>query len=652
MVVLLLVAATGRYFGGARAVVMGPAYLAGGLLWLLLAWRGVEGLISGRRVTDFMDLPVFLFLGYSLWAVLRAPCEYFGRLEWLEASVYGAVFLTVRHQLPGRKIIPWFLGWLLLVAAMNEVYGFLYFRQPTYPIGPVSFLGWEAEDRADYAERMSGLFGCPNHFGNYLVQASLAGLTLVIWPGLFWPVRMLAGWLGVAFGVGVLYSISRGSFLAWVAGLGTWFFRWLRRGPLNGLGKLALLSVAVIALAAAVYWASGEASIMKRWSVVLGKGVGWERIFSGDGNFRVRLAQDGWMIWQRAPWFGHGPGSFDLEHLRVSTWAHGSRAIYTHNDYINTLADYGAVGGGLVALFWIFLAVFLWHRGRTREPGSKADACTGLGWALMTAMLLHALVDFNFHIPATAISCFFLLGMATAVAWPERRGSMAAIFNPLVVLLSLFLAGWTGWQGWKTWAGRSLPTKEAALAKLTEAELEEKAAEAEKWDPNSPVMAMALGDAYRLKLIETYFSPPLSSSPGDQDKRKKDIARFAEASAHWYREAGKRSPKDDVPVVRLGSILDLQGKFGDAEPLYLRSLEMRPHSQFVRISYGNHLWRKGDLEGAKREFEKAIGTPGLHRPGDGVDPAVEAREMLEKVKEQIAKSGTKRQNQKFNPRED
>ena len=270
VVVLLLIAATGRYFGGARPMVLGPAYLAGGLLWLLLAWRGVEGLLSGRRVTDFMDLPVFLFLGYSWWAVLRAPCEYFGRLEWLEASVYGAVFLTVRHQLPGRKMIPWVLGWLLLVAAMNEVYGFLHFREGMYPIGPVSLLGWEAENRADYAERMSGLFGCPNHFGNYLVQAGLAGLTLVIWPGLFWPVRVLVGWLVAAFGVGVLYSISRGSFLAWVASHGIWLMRWLRRGPLNWLGKLALLLAACGVLAGSLVWVSGEASIMKRWSAVLG----------------------------------------------------------------------------------------------------------------------------------------------------------------------------------------------------------------------------------------------------------------------------------------------------------------------------------------------------------------------------------------------
>jgi tetratricopeptide (TPR) repeat protein len=164
-------------------------------------------------------------------------------------------------------------------------------------------------------------------------------------------------------------------------------------------------------------------------------------------------------------------------------------------------------------------------------------------------------------------------------------------------------------------------------------------------------MAMALGDAYRLKLFEVYFSP-LPALAGDQQKRKKEISRLAEVSAQWYLEAGKRSPMDDIPGVRRASVLDLQGKFDEAEALYLPGLKMRPHSQFVRISYGNHLWRKGDLEGAKGEFEKALALPGLHRPGDGVDPSGEAREMLEKVKEQIAKGGTKRQSSKLNPRED
>ncbi|MCX6935102.1 MAG: O-antigen ligase family protein, partial [Verrucomicrobia bacterium] len=398
--------------------------------------------------------------------------------------------------------------------------------------------------------------------------------------------------------------------------------------------------------------ASSNSVIAGRWQSIIGKGQGWERIFSGEGDFRLSLAKEGIGIWQQAPWFGHGPASFDLEHLRVSTWTQGSRALFTHNDYVNTLCDYGAVGTALAALFWIFLAVFLWRRARTRGEGSKADACTALGWALMAVMLIHAFVDFNYHIPANAISCFLLLGLATTVSWPERQSSWARVFNPILIVLALFLAGATGWHGWRTWAGwNSLPEKSEQAAKLTEKELADAALQAERWDPRSPVLANGLGDAYRLKLLDIYFSPP-SPTPESRASRKQEETRLAEASIHWYAEAEKRSPKDDTLCVRRASVLDLQGKFPEAEILYLQGLQMRPHAKFFHLSYGNHLWRKGDLAGAVKSFEKAIALPALHRPGDEKDPAEEAREMLAQVKEQIANSGKVRQVRKFNPRED
>ena len=112
-----------------------------------------------------------------------------------------------------------------------------------YPIGPVEILGWEKVDRPDYEARMSGTFGCPNHFGNYLVQATLAGLTLMAWPGFVWPLRLLAGWSVLSSAVGVAFSISRGSFLAWIASIGVWLGRWLRRGPLNWAGRIMILLV-------------------------------------------------------------------------------------------------------------------------------------------------------------------------------------------------------------------------------------------------------------------------------------------------------------------------------------------------------------------------------------------------------------------------
>lgn len=89
---------------------------------------------------------------------------------------------------------------------------FLHFRVGVYPIGPVPILGWEMVPRPDYEARMSGTFGCPNHFGNYLVQATLAAFTLMAWPGCPWLARLLAGWSALASSMGVAFSISRGSF--------------------------------------------------------------------------------------------------------------------------------------------------------------------------------------------------------------------------------------------------------------------------------------------------------------------------------------------------------------------------------------------------------------------------------------------------------
>ena len=147
--------------------------------------------------------------------MVRGPAPYLGKIEWLCASLYGAVFITARHQLPSRKGVPWLLVFFVTVVLVTTAIGFLHFRVGVYKIGPVSWLGWEAVDRPDYEERMSGTFGCPNHFGNYCVQASLAALAVATWPLVAGPVRGLMVWASAALTAGVYFSISRGSWIAW-----------------------------------------------------------------------------------------------------------------------------------------------------------------------------------------------------------------------------------------------------------------------------------------------------------------------------------------------------------------------------------------------------------------------------------------------------
>jgi tetratricopeptide (TPR) repeat protein len=277
-----------------------------------------------------------------------------------------------------------------------------------------------------------------------------------------------------------------------------------------------------------------------------------------------------------------------------------------------------------------------------------------LGWSVAGLMLIHALVDFNYHIPATAISSFLLLGIATAVVWPERATARRGLVHVVFIILTIGFAGVTAIRGWNTWAGwRSIPEKAAEAAKLSVETLEKMGQEMDRWDPRSPVLAETLGDVYRLKLIEVYFSPR-ETSPEAVQMRKEKLNGLAEAAILWYRKAEERSPKDDVYYVRRASVLDLQGKFSEAEVLYRMGMQKRPNGKFFAISYGNHLWRKGDLEGAKMEFEKAIALPGDVRSGSSAekDSTAEAQEMLAQVKERIAKGGGVRQVKKFNPKED
>jgi len=270
------------------------------------------------------------------------------------------------------------------------------------------------------------------------------------------------------------------------------------------------------------------------------------------------------------------------------------------------------------------------------------------------AMLAHAFVDFNYHIPATAISSFLLLGIATTTVWRERGMAHAKVFNGVLASLALALAGISAVYGWKTWAGwRSVPERPAEAAKLSDEELKKAGQEGEQWDPRSPVFAETMGDAYRLKLIEVYFKPPAPSATAVAERKEK-LDRYSEAAILWYRRAEEQSPKDDVYYVRRASILDLQGKFSEAEVLYQLGIQNRPNGKFFHVSYGNHLWRRGNLMAAQEQFEKAISVPGVVRPGDGAekDATAEAQEMLARVKELIAKGGGTRQVKRFNPRED
>ena len=70
-------------------------------------------------------------------------------------------------------------------------------------------------------------------------------------------------------------------------------------------------------------------------------------------------------------------------------------------------------------LFVSLLAIPLIRCGVRSLAGAKGTLAVGFAAAL-AAMLLHSLVDFNFHIPANAATAAILAGSLLGLPWTAR----------------------------------------------------------------------------------------------------------------------------------------------------------------------------------------------------------------------------------------
>src|SRR5207253_4160500 len=108
-------------------------------------------------------------------------------------------------------------------------------------------------------------------------------------------------------------------------------------------------------------------------------------------------------MWQENYWTGVGPAHFDVRYrwYRPRLAQLQVRPEYVHNDYLNTLADYGiigfALGTAVVGVFWLGVVRIWRYVRRGNDLGSRAStraaivlgACTGIG-----ALILHCFVEF------------------------------------------------------------------------------------------------------------------------------------------------------------------------------------------------------------------------------------------------------------------
>ncbi len=98
------------------------------------------------------------------------------------------------------------------------------------------------------------------------------------------------------------------------------------------------------------------------------------------------------------------------------------RLIYAHNEYLNTLADWGLAGLAIITAVAGLILHGAWRAWRSvrrtagdigRRKSDKAALVMGGAFGFV-ALLVHCAVDFDMHIPAVALLAVALMALLAA----------------------------------------------------------------------------------------------------------------------------------------------------------------------------------------------------------------------------------------------
>lgn len=367
---------------------------------LFLAWAIRAYVTREAQIVISAVLPplfgVFL-IALAQWLFHFTASSYATRTE-AELLAADALVIFVAAQtfrtLGDWRAFVWFvmslgffvslLGILQYLTFNGRLYWFREMRFGGIPFGP-------------YANR--------NHFAGFaelVVPFSLVPLTLGKVRRERWFLVSLFAVVPIA---ALFLAASRGGIVSFAVELGV-LILWL---VLRRTGGRQLLSVGGVSLLA---------FLMVSW---LGVHQAVERFSSTQSlevtqGKRASMAADTWRIFRDHPLAGTGLGTLQIVFPAYETLYDGKIVNHTHNDYLEALAETGALGG-LCCCWFVCTLLFGSLRNISRNPSAVSSAVQLSGLVACLGFLTHSLVDFNLHIPGNALLFFLVAHLLTTTMY-------------------------------------------------------------------------------------------------------------------------------------------------------------------------------------------------------------------------------------------
>ena len=546
------------------------------LLWVVRVWS-VE---RPKFILPPMIWGVVAFTSYTIVRYFNCDVEYIAREELFRVLIYASLFFLVLNNLH-RKESTQIVGFTLFaVATLISFYAI-------YQFITGSEMVWIY--KSGYKGRGSGTYICPNHLGGFLeLLLPLAVAYAIVGRGKALT-KVLIGYAALVIATGIAVTVSRGSCIA--AGL-----------------SLAILSLLMLTQRAFRWHGITLLLVLICGGILVGTKTNFfrERFMRGvaagavDLNIRMDMWDSANRMWQDNLWTGVGPAQFNVRFREYRPATVQLQADRVHNDYLNTLTDWGIVGAAIIAASFGLLSigvVKVWkyvQRGDRDFSSNQSDKFAFVLGATsgLFALAMHSFVDFNMHIPANAILAVTLMALITS-HWrfaTERFWFSVKVPGKVIATLAMIaMIASLGWQEWRI--GREwYLLRQASFAEdnsINKSELLEQAYKVEPHNPETPVL---IGEINALTAFEGKDGYEVSATN----------------AIVWYQRAITNNPHSSHNFLRWGMVLDFLLEHKKAEILFTRADELDPNGYYTCAYVGRHFLESGQLAAARPWLERSL----------------------------------------------
>jgi O-antigen ligase len=369
------------------------------LWWGLLFARERVPRVRGHRL--LWPMAAFWLLAAVQYRAGMTAVSFLTKIEVLKFSALALLFFLVVQAFETLEhwiAFAWFLlalGFAVSILGILQHFTFngrlYWFRELRYggiPFGP-------------YVNR--------NHFAGLVELIVPTGLSILLLRAEDRD-RMSLLMVLTLIPIGALFlSASRGGIAAFFLEVGLVVIL----GVLRGHGRKQVVAGAVLLLLAGgfVVWL-GAGRALDRFQA-------YQKLEVNEAR-RAEMLRDSWRIFVDHPLAGTGLGTLEDVFPRYETLYDGTIVNHTHNDYVEVLAETGAIGGVICACFLALFFGAAWRR--IVAAKNPLDLALHIGaLSACCALLAHSLVDFNLHIPSNALLFLIQSALATS-ATPVREG--------------------------------------------------------------------------------------------------------------------------------------------------------------------------------------------------------------------------------------